>query len=53
LRENGLLRDVMEGRMLGKRVRGRPRMRMLDDRIEGGTYEGMKRRAERREEWRA
>jgi hypothetical protein len=53
LRGNGLLRDVMEGRMLGKRVRGRPRMRMLDDLIEGGTYEGMKRRAERREEWRA
>jgi len=50
-RENGLLRDVLEGRMLGKRVRGRPRMRMIDDLTEGGMYDWMKRRPERREEW--
>jgi len=51
LRGNGLLRDVLKGRMLGKRVRGRPSMRMIDDLIEDAMYEVMK-RTERREEWR-
>ena len=31
LRGEGLLRDVLEGRMLGRRPQGRPRMGMLDE----------------------
>src|SRR5688572_21563806 len=45
-RGNGLLRDVLEGRMLGKRPKGRPR---IDDLMEG-SFEKMKRRAEGRED---
>jgi DNA-binding protein YbaB len=51
LRGEGLLRDVLEGRMLGKRPRGRPRIGMLEEIMEG-SFEKMKRRAEGREEWR-
>ena len=49
LRGKGLLRDVMEGRMLGKRGRGRPRIGMIDE-IKEGSYVKMKRRAEVREQ---
>ena len=35
LRGGGLLRDVIEGRMEGKRPRGRRRMGMLDDLVDG------------------
>ena len=31
LREDGLLRDVLEGRMLGSRPQGRPRMGMIGE----------------------
>ena len=41
----------MEGRILGKRLRGRPRAGMMDELMEG-SYIKMKRRAEGREEWR-
>src|SRR6266568_65231 len=51
LRGGGLLRDVLEGRMLGKRPQGRPRRGMIDDLMEG-SFVKMKRRAERRKEWR-
>src|SRR5258708_39887187 len=53
LRGDGLLRDVLEGRMLGKRLpRGRrPRRGMIDDLMEGWLVK-MKRRAEGRQEWR-
>ena len=51
LRGDGLLRDVMEGRMMGKRPRGRPRARVIDELMEGSCVK-MKRRAEGREEWR-
>jgi hypothetical protein len=51
LRGGGLLRDVIEGRMEGKRPRGRPRMGMIDD-LKGGSYVNMKRRAEDRDDWR-
>ena len=51
LRGDGLLRDVMERRMMGKRPRGRPRAGMMDELMEG-SYVKMKRRAERIEEWR-
>ena len=52
LRGDGLLRDVMEGRMMGKRPRARPRAGMMDELMEG-SYVKMKRRAEGREKWRS
>jgi hypothetical protein len=61
LRGDGLLRDVMEGRMLGSRPWGRPRMGMIEElreiimignRKEKEKFESMKRRAEDREGWR-
>ena len=51
LRGDGLLRDVMEGRMMEKSPRGRPRAGMMDELMEV-SYVNMKRRAEEREEWR-
>src|SRR6478609_1166225 len=42
---------VLEGRMEGKRRRGRPRMGMIDDVLDE-TYGDMKRKAENRESWR-
>ena len=48
VRSEGLLKIVLEERMEGKRTRGRPRMGMIDDLMEG-TYAEMKRRAENRE----
>jgi len=50
LRGDGLLREVMEGKMEGKRPRGRPRMGMLQELLEG-SYGDMKRRAEDRDKW--
>ena len=48
----GLLREVIEGRMVGKRGPGRPRIGMLDELLEKDTYGAMKRRAEDRSGWR-
>ena len=50
MRGEGLLKQVLEGRMEGKRPRGRSRMGMIDD-IKEGSYVKMKRRAENRAEW--
>ena len=52
LRHESLLQTVLEGRMEGKRPRGRKRIMMLDDIKDGRNYEKMKRRAEDREDWR-
>ena len=52
LRGNGLLREVIEGRMEGRRPRGRPRKGMLDE-IMTSSYVEMKRRAEDREGWKS
>jgi len=41
----------MEGRMMGKRPRSRPWAGMVHELMEG-SYVEMKRRAERRKEWR-
>ena len=51
LRGNGLLKTVIEGRMVGKRPQGRPRKTMLDN-IKKGGYKEMKDLTQKREEWR-
>src|SRR6201993_4231266 len=50
VRHDCLLRDVIEGRMGGKRCRSRPRMGMIDE-LKEKSYASMKRRAEDREQW--
>jgi len=35
---DGLLSDVLEGRMLGKRTRGRRRIQLIDDLLEKKNY---------------
>ena len=52
IRGEGLLREVIEGKMVGKRGPGRPRIGMLDELLERDTYGNMKRRAEDRTGWR-
>ena len=54
LRGNGLLKEIIEGRIVGKRPRGRKRAMMLDDMKEGKElYAEMKERARHRENWKA
>ena len=45
VRGDGLMKLVLEGRMEGKRPRGRPRIYMIDDVLDE-TYGDMKRKAE-------
>ncbi len=52
VRGEGLLKTVMEGRMEGKRGRGRPRIGMIDE-LKEGSYVIMKRKTEDREKWRS
>ena len=52
LRGESMMRDVMEGKMEGKRVRGRKRIGMLNELLDGGTYADMKKRARDRRGWR-
>ena len=51
LRGEGILKDVIEGRMEGKKRTGRPIVMMLDE-LTLSSYGDMKRRAENRTEWR-
>jgi hypothetical protein len=51
MRGDSLLKLVIEGRMLGKKPRGRPRLVMIDD-LKEGSYTEMKRRSEDRDKWR-
>ena len=53
MRGDGLMKEVMEGKMEGKRGPGRKRIGMIDDLIEKERYGDMKRRAEDRQGWRA
>ena len=46
-----MLKEVIEGRIDGRRPKGRKRIGMLNDLKEGG-YATMKRRDENREKWR-
>jgi len=43
VRGEGLLTEVMEGRMKGKRLRGRKRMRMLQELYKKESYDIIKR----------
>ena len=52
IRGEGLLREVIAGKMVGKRGPGSPRIGMLDELLERDTYGNMKRRAEDRTGWR-
>src|ERR1700761_3689116 len=51
LRGNGLLKEVIEGRMEFMRTKSRRRIGMMDE-LKGGGYYEMKRRTEDRDEWR-
>ena len=51
MRGDGLLMELIEGKMDGKRSRGRPRIGMLEELKDKGSYQQMKRRAENRSEW--
>jgi len=50
LRGNSLQRDMMEGRMEGKRGRGRPRQKLMNWITEDGYWK-LKEKAQHREEW--
>jgi len=46
LRHDGMLRDILEGRMLGKSTRGRRRIQLVDDLLESKNYADLKKAAE-------
>src|SRR6218665_1298864 len=52
LRGKSLLSEVIEGRMIGKRPRGRKRLGMLNEFLKESSYAKLKRKAENRKEWR-
>src|SRR6218665_909267 len=52
LRGESQLREVIEGRMIGKRPRGRKRLGMLNEFLKESLYAELKRKAEKRKEWR-
>ena len=52
LRGDGLLKEVLEGRMEGSKPRGRPRFWMLGDLITN-SYADLKRKADDREGWKS
>src|SRR6218665_1383148 len=52
LRGESLLREAIEGRMIGKRPRGRKRLGMLNEFLKESSYAELKRKAENRKEWR-
>src|SRR6218665_2198444 len=52
LRGESLLREVIEGRMIGKITRGRKRLGMLNEFLKESSYAELKRKAENRKEWR-
>ena len=53
LRGDGLLREVLEGRMERKRPRGRPRVKMLDGLMGSESYRMLKLKAVDRNNWRS
>jgi hypothetical protein len=51
LREK-FVENVIEGRMVGKKPRGRPRMGVIDD-LNEGSYSEMKKKTADKEKWRS
>src|SRR6218665_1039931 len=51
-RGESLLREAIEGRMIGKRPRGRKQLGMLNEFLKESSYAELKRKAENRKEWR-
>jgi len=49
---DGILCDILEGRMLGKSTRGRRQIHMVDDLLEKKNYADLKKAAEDRSIWR-
>ena len=45
------LREIFEGRMKGRSTRGRKRIQLLDDLVDGKDYASLKREAEDRSVW--
>ena len=52
LRRNCMLKDAVEVMVNGKKVHSRRRYQMIDNIMINGLYEDMKRKAEKRIEWR-
>jgi len=52
MRGDGLMKEVMEVKMEGKRGRGRKRIGMIDELMINDQYGDLKRRAEDRQGWR-
>ena len=53
LRHDGILRDILDGRMLGKKsTGGRGRIQLVDDLLETMNYVDLKKAAEDRSIWR-
>jgi len=52
LRHDGLLHEIIEGRVKGKPTRGRRRIQMLHDLANDDSYTALKLAAEDREGWR-
>src|SRR6218665_3519803 len=51
LRGESLLKEVIEGWIIGKRPRGRKRLVMLHEFLKEASYAELKRKAENRKEW--
>jgi len=51
LRHDGMLLTILEGRTMGRRQRGRIRIRMIDDIVGQESYVKTKRKAEDRRQW--
>jgi len=51
LRHDGFLHDITEGKMVGRTTRGRSRIDLLHDIVEGGTYGQLKEKALDRTVW--
>ena len=45
LRHDGFLPDIIEGKMVGRATRGRSRIDLLHEIVEGGTYGQLKEKA--------
>ncbi len=51
LRHDSLLRDILEGRMMGKVTRGRKRLQLMSDMYKNKSYVELKREAQDRTGW--